>query len=258
MCCSARRATPRSGKAEGGRSGTGPRRATIWAGWSSWLSGSSRDGGVPGTKRVPSWSISGRRSRGCSREPQRAWRPRTARVVPRRKAKGFPVQRLIEPNASIRFCKVASVPVQSLSGQIPHQVIFLLPGVGAQLPALHVFPSWTVPPRFMVQSSRLVATVQLCGSPPSPACESARLSECSRPPGFPPFRDGWITSFANRSHRSFRTRPLDGAQRRDFPWVRKIRRRSAGDTRVGSRFAERRTLRCGSSLVARSPSCSCS
>src|SRR5207249_1672452 len=71
----------------------------------------------------------------------------------------------LESTQSIRFCKVASVPVQSLSGQIPHQVMFLLPGVGAQLPALHVFPSWTVPPRFMVQSSRLVATVQLLPVP---------------------------------------------------------------------------------------------
>src|SRR5439155_7962614 len=93
-----------------------------------------------------------------------------------------------------------------------------------------------LPPPRVARSDR-----GLCGSPPSPACESARLSECSRPPGFPPFRDGWITSFANRSHRSFRTRPLDDAQRRDFLWVRTIRRRPAGDTRLDSRFAEGRT-----------------
>ena len=47
----------------------------------------------------------------------------------------------------------------SLSGQNPHHVISWLPITLPHVPMLQVFPSTTVPPRFIVQSSREVAAL---------------------------------------------------------------------------------------------------
>src|SRR5262249_30211725 len=46
-----------------------------------------------------------------------------------------------------------------VSGHTPHQVTTWLPGLGSQVPATQVFPSCTVPLRFVVQSVRSTARV---------------------------------------------------------------------------------------------------
>src|SRR5262245_45071417 len=46
-----------------------------------------------------------------------------------------------------------------VSGHTPHQVTCWLPGLGLQVPATQVFPSCTVPLRFVVQSVRSTARV---------------------------------------------------------------------------------------------------
>src|SRR5262245_39126093 len=52
-----------------------------------------------------------------------------------------------------------------VSGHTPHQVTDWFPGLGSQVPATQVFPSCTVPLRFVVQSVRSTARVHCCPWP---------------------------------------------------------------------------------------------
>src|SRR5258705_723233 len=79
---------------------------------------------------------------------------------------------------------VSSVPSHVLlRGQVLHQVIrWLPPPTGAQLPAVHVLPSCTVPARFISQSSRLVAALQALPMPVRQQNGGSRIGS----PFFPP------------------------------------------------------------------------
>src|SRR5262249_47360057 len=70
-----------------------------------------------------------------------------------------------------------AVPV---SGHVPHQVT-VCPGVGEHVPAVHDFPSCTSPPRFIVQSSRLAATLHWLPGP-----GAAQKGGLGPGDGFPP------------------------------------------------------------------------